>query len=101
MVALEEHEFCDGTLYRHVPAADDASLLQMVATIVSTHLDSSLQALTDIDNHLTILRTLTKGIEQPWTLRCIARTKSTHHDGLQIRRVDDVTDQVFTDARKE
>ena len=42
MVALEEHEFGDGALYRHVLAADDASLLEMMATIVSAHLDSSL-----------------------------------------------------------
>ena len=57
VVALKEHQFGDGTLYGLVVAADDACLLQMVARVVTAHLDGSLHALADVDDHLAITRT--------------------------------------------
>ena len=57
VVALEEHQFGDGTLYGLVVAADDACLLQMVARVVTAHLDGTLHALADVDDHLAITRT--------------------------------------------
>ena len=53
-MALEEHQLGDGRLYRHVLAADDARLLQMIATVVTAHLDGALQTLTDVDDHLAV-----------------------------------------------
>ena len=72
VVTLQEHQFGNSSLYRHVFSADDTRLLKMIATVVSAHLDSALQALADVDDHFTVLRTLTKGIEQPGTLRGVA-----------------------------
>ena len=57
VVALEEHQFGDGTLYGLVVAADDACLLQVVARVVTAHLDGALHALADVDNHLAVTRT--------------------------------------------
>lgn len=57
IMALEEHQLGDGRLYRHVLAADDARLLQMIATVVTAHLDGALQTLTDVDDHLAVART--------------------------------------------
>lgn len=101
VVALEEHELRDGTLYRGVAAADDTSLLQMVTAVVTPHLHGTLHTLTDVDNHLAITRTLAQGVEQPGLLRGIARAEGAHDDGLEVGRVDDMTDEVFTDAREE
>ncbi len=57
VVALEEHQFGDGTLYGLVVAADDACLLQMIARVVTAHLDGSLHALADVDDHFAVART--------------------------------------------
>ena len=57
VVALEEHQFGDGTLYGLIVAADDACLLQMIARVVTAHLDGSLHTLADVDDHLAVART--------------------------------------------
>ena len=101
VVALQEHQFGDGTLYGHVAPTDDTSLLQMIAAVVARHLDRSLQALADIDDHLAVFRTLAEGVEQPRTLRGITRAEGAHDDGFQIRCVDDMADEVFANAWKE
>ena len=101
VVALQEHQFGDGTLYGHVAPTDDTSLLQVIAAVVARHLDRSLQALTDIDDHLAVFRTLAEGVEQPGTLRGITRAEGAHDDGFQIRCVDDMADEVFANAGEE
>ena len=65
VVTLEEHQFRDSTLDGHIAAADDASLLQMVAAVITTHLHSALQTLTDVDDDLAVVCTLLQGIQQP------------------------------------
>ena len=101
IVALEEHELGDGALNGGVAAADDACFLQMIAAIVAAHLNGALQALRNIHNHLTILRALAQGVEQPRALGGIARAEGAHDDGLQIRGVDDMADEIFADAGEE
>ena len=98
---LEEHQLGDGTLDGHVAAADDTRLLQVVAAVVAGHLDGTLQTLADVDDHLAVAGALAEGVEQPGTLRGVARSEGAHDDGLQVRRVDDVADEVFSDAREE
>ena len=56
-MALEEHQLGDGRLDGLILAADDACLLQMVARVVTAHLDGTLHALADVDDHLAITRT--------------------------------------------
>ena len=100
-MALQEHELGDGTLDGLVVAADDACLLQMIAAAVTAHLDSALHALADVDDDLAVLRSFAQGVEQPGALGGIARAEGAHHDGLQVRRVDDMADEVFADAGEE
>ena len=57
VVALKEHQFGDGTLYGLVVATDDACLLQMIARVVTAHLDGTLHALADVDDHFAVART--------------------------------------------
>ena len=101
VVRLEEHQLGDGRLDGLILAADDARLLQMVAAVVAAHLHGALHALRDVDDHLAVLRALAQGVEQPGTLRGVARAEGAHHDGLQVGRVDDVPDEVFADAGEE
>ena len=101
VVALEEHELGDGALDGHVAAADDAGLLEMVAAVVARHLDGALQTLADVDDHLAVRRALLQGAEQPCRLRRVARAEGAHDDRFQVRRVDDMSDEVFADAREE
>ena len=57
IVTLKEHQFGNGTLNSLIVTTNDTSFLKMVSTVVTRHLDSTLHALTDIDDHLTITRT--------------------------------------------
>ena len=101
VVRLEEHQFGDGRLDGLVLAADDARLLQMVAAVVTAHLHGALHTLGDVDDHLAVLRALAEGVEQPGALGGVARAEGAHDDGLQVGRVDDMSDEVFADAGEE
>ena len=101
IVRLQEHQFCDSTFHRHIPPTDDAGLLQMIAAVVSRHFHSSLQTLTDVDNDLPVGRTFLQGMQQPRRLWRVAAAEGPHHDRFQVGRMDNMTDEVFTDTREE
>ena len=98
---LEEHQLGDGALDGHVAAADDTRLLEMVAAVVTGHLDGALQTLADVDDHLAVAGALAEGVEEPGRLGRVAGAEGAHNDGLEVRRVDDVPDEVFADAGEE
>ena len=101
VACLEEHELGDGTLDSHVTAADDACLLQVVATVVARHLDCALHALADVDDDLAVLCALLQGLEKPRRLGGVAAAEGAHDDGLEVGRMDDVAYEVFAYAGEE
>ena len=101
VMALEKHQFGDGGLDGLILAADDTGFLKMVSAVVAAHLNGTLHTLADVDDHLAVFCTFAKGIEQPGTLGGIARAEGAHHDGLQVRGVYNMADQVFADAGEE
>ena len=95
---MQVHQLGDGGLDSAIIAADDACLLQLVASVVATHLHTALQTLADVDDNLAVAGALTQGVDEPRALRCVATAKSAHHDGTQVGGGDDMADEVLANA---
>ena len=73
----------------------------MIACVVASHFHLALHALADVDDDFTVARAFFQRIQQPGVLRGITGAEGSHDDGSQVRRVDDVTYQVFANSREE
>ena len=100
-MTLKVHQFGNRTLYRRVSTANHTSLLQVVTTVVTTHLYGSLHTLTYVYNHLAVLGALAQSIQQPRLLGRITTAEGAHHDGFKVGRVDDMTDKILANAWEE
>lgn len=101
VLALQIHKLGDGSLDGGIATADHACLDELMACIVARHLDGTLHTLTDVDDNLPLGSALFEGIDEPRILRGIAAAKGSHHDATQIRRSDDVADEVFPHTWEE
>ena len=101
VLALKVHQLGDSRFHGAIVATDDACLLQLVASVVASHLDTSLQTLADVDDDLAALVSLPQGTDEPRALRGIAAAVGAHDDGTQPRRVDDVAHEVLAEAREQ
>ena len=92
---LEIHQFGDGALHRTVISADYPRRLQLVASVVSTHLHTASHTLTDVDYHLTGGSGILQHFDEPWILGRIATAVCAHHNGAKVGRGKYLSHEIF------
>ena len=101
VVSLQEHELRDGALHGAVAAAHHASVLQLEARVVATHLHESSHALADVHNRHAALRSVLQQTREPRLLRSVAAAETSHHDAAQLGCVEHVARYVLLNAGEE
>ena len=81
---LQIHQFGYSAFNSAVMTTDDAGRLQLIASVITSHLNTSSHTLANVNYSLAISRRFFQRLDKPWRLWGIPTAEGTHDNGAQV-----------------
>ena len=93
--AEKVHQLCHRGFHRGVIAAHNSHALKVIPCVVSSHLNESGDALTDVDYNDATFRCFFQQMNQPGGLWGVAAAIAAHDDAPQVFHIENASHNVF------